>query len=325
MSGKKYLIILTLLLLAMICTVGAATWVIASPAYFDAAVTDNITDSTYINLTYYIAEEDSINDDLRAVFGESPIGIQLLELDDYEIWMPDGVTHDSIRNNKSYSHAFLGWFVGSIEIKSFDDIIKLYQKSAEVNFTLTAHWQAKANITIIGKYAETGNSGYYMPQDVVTVCSIDSTILSENNEDISKQNYFAGWTVTGGEGEVVYSNSYTYTVPSNVFGSKITITENTVQKVTLTVTLQAISTALPLKTASATVIIDGFKIMDSLTAKFGEYNEKVMKPIYLMPGQHFKIEAPGCRIIYNGKSIANGSIIEVQEGQSDIDLLVSNP
>ena len=58
MSIKKYFVILSLILLTVICTVGFSTWIIASPAAFDAAVTDNINDSppvTSVKLTVTVS------------------------------------------------------------------------------------------------------------------------------------------------------------------------------------------------------------------------------------------------------------------------------
>lgn len=58
MSIKKYFVIFSLILLTVICTVGFSTWIIASPAAFDAAVTDNINDSpsvTSVKLTVTVS------------------------------------------------------------------------------------------------------------------------------------------------------------------------------------------------------------------------------------------------------------------------------
>ena len=329
MSRKMYFVILSLLVLTLICTVGAATWVIASPAFFDAAVSDNIEDSANICLSYCIAQEDGINDELRAAFGELPTHIQSLEFN-YKIWMPNGVTKDSIRNNRGYSHAFLGWFVGDTQIESFETIKSLYLESGQENFILTAHWQAKACVDIekgSGGYADSSNSGYYMPGDVVTVC-ITNIDLTQDGNNIYKKSYLC-WTVTGGDGDVEQELAdedmyeYKYTLPNDAYGQQITITDNIAQKVTLTVTLQATGSR-PSNTASVTISIYGYPpIKDSIMATAGKFSEKTMKQIYLTPGQSFKIEASDCSIVCNGQSIASGSTIEVHEGQGDIDIVVS--
>lgn len=339
MSRKKYFVILSLLLVTLICAVGAATWVISNPAAFDAAVTDNIKDSKYINLSYRIVEEDGINDELSAAFGELPNDIQLLESDEYEIWFPEVVKEENgVRDNKDYSHNFVGWFVDNTKINSFADIVNLYQKSGEVNFILTARWQAKALVTIVkgmGGYALNGNSGYYMPQTVITVSTTDPY---KNDFNITERFYFDGWIITEGDMIDASTGSYTYTVPDDAFGHNITITENRKQKVTLQITLSATATALPMPkvnqvTASATVTASDYgKITDSLSVSCAwninsVSDQKDMKSIYLKPGQEFKIEiGQDCNIEgeYYGNHILVNTYITAIEGL-DIFVKVSNP
>lgn len=319
MSRKKYFVILSLLLVTLICAVGAATWVISNPAAFDAAVTDNIKDSKYINLSYRIAEEDGINDELSAAFGELPNDIQLLESDEYEIWFPEVVKENGVRDNKDYSHNFVGWFVDNTKINSFADIVNLYQKSGEVNFILTAKWQAKALVTIVkgmGGYAASENSGYYMPQTVIKLSNIDP---SKDDYDINRPTYFDDWMITDGDRVDASTDSYTYTVPDDAFGHNITITENRKQKVTLQITLSATSNSAFPVTASTTLNAEGHeRLVDvNLSASRGESKESVTS-FYLQPGQRFKFDkiGTGCSIsgTYNGRTITVNNFITAIEG-----------
>lgn len=179
----------------------------------------------------YVNEED-INKALSDVLGTLPTGVELLETDVYDIWMPNGESKDSIFNNINYSHDFLGWFLDGKEITSFQDIVDIYadvETTDTIGITLKAHWEAKINVKASDSVTGYSYDKYHHAQDKITLAEG----YTDDNDKPIVPTYFVEWLVNGASvGITDYNGSYT--VPAGTgAGTVIKITPKRLDKVNI--------------------------------------------------------------------------------------------
>lgn len=204
MSKKKYLIILSLLLITLICTVGASTWIIASSASFDVAATDNIDDTTYIHVDDIevsfsdFADSSSVN--WSAFSSELNKNLSFTDEDNQPITLTQGKDYSSIiisginNGTKSYSSVSgaTDYVYGSTYLASFtvNGLSPDYQILNDYNSNTNSY-------TFLVKY-KTVRIGYSSTkwltiEDALSEANSNSTIILADNKttDSTKAVYTA--------------------------------------------------------------------------------------------------------------------------------------
>ena len=170
MRRKIYIVIIIVLILNILCSVGTSAWIITNTVYFkpkwyayneggNGNDNDDKDDEkykiTYVNNTY-------INENLSHFFGRGELHTdKVSDTDNYQIWMPDSLTKESINNDSKFSHDFHGWYLSDgTEITSFDQIKEIGDgKETKVTIVLTAMWRTKIFVSISDKYVKINSAG----------------------------------------------------------------------------------------------------------------------------------------------------------------------
>lgn len=193
MSRKKYLIILSLLLLTLFCSVGASTWIIASSVSFNVAATDNIEDTTYIHVDDVemsfsdFADSSSVN--WSVFLSELNKNLSFTDKDNQPITLTQGKDYSSIiisginngaktynYNSKSTDNVYGSTYLASFTVNGLSDE---YQLLNDYNSNTNSY-------TFLVKY-KTARIGYNSTEwltieDALSAANSNSTIILADNK-----------------------------------------------------------------------------------------------------------------------------------------------